>query len=218
MATDTRLWLYGQLKEIQLSLRQLIVAAADRAEAEVDVLMPGFTHLQVNCSCRSNASNDSGCAGHLALSWPLAPPCLAAAAVNSLPGAAVSPLPQPAQTVRWSHWLLSHAAAWQRDDQRLTDLLPRVARLPLGSGALAGNPFGVDRRFLAAGQRGPVFAQPFLGAPLAVLRSEHLPIHKRNHVLPVQSWAWWAECAPTPWMLCQTATLWPRRSSLPGVW
>eukprot|EP00887_Chlorella_sp_A99_P005996 scaffold27.g5996.t1 len=102
VATDTRLWLYGQLQEVQASLRQLIAAAADRAEAEADVLMPGFTHLQ------------------------------------------------PAMTVRWSHWLLSHAAAWQRDDQRLSDLLSRVATLPLGSGALAGNPFGVDRRFLAA--------------------------------------------------------------------
>jgi hypothetical protein len=36
--------------------------------------------------------------------------------------------------VRWSHWLLSHAAAWQRDDQRLADLMPRVGTLPLGSG------------------------------------------------------------------------------------
>ena len=32
---------------------------------------------------------------------------------------------------------------------RLRDLLPRVATLPLGSGALAGNPFGVDRQFIA---------------------------------------------------------------------
>jgi argininosuccinate lyase len=32
---------------------------------------------------------------------------------------------------------------------RLADMMPRVATLPLGSGALAGNPFGVDRKFLA---------------------------------------------------------------------
>lgn len=104
--------------------------------------------------------------------------------------------------MRWSHWLLSHAASWQRDDQRLADMLPRIGTLPLvrvcgrtrvggthgerdvaltllepgsrlgalpatqlqaltttttpptthapqGSGALAGNPFGVDRRFLS---------------------------------------------------------------------
>ena len=57
---------------------------------------------------------------------------------------------QSAQTVRWSHWLLSHAAAWRRDDERLGQLLARVAQLPLGSGALAGNPFGVDRQALAA--------------------------------------------------------------------
>jgi hypothetical protein len=53
-------------------------------------------------------------------------------------------------TARWSHWLLSHAAAWQRDDMRIADLMPRVNTLPLGSGALAGNPFGVDRQALAA--------------------------------------------------------------------
>lgn len=56
---------------------------------------------------------------------------------------------QNAQPVRWSHWLLSHASAWQRDDQRLNDLIPRVATLPLGSGALAGNAFGVDRQAIA---------------------------------------------------------------------
>ena len=43
-------------------------------------------------------------------------------------------LAQSAMTVRWSHWLLGHAAAWQRDDQRLRELMPRVATLPLGSG------------------------------------------------------------------------------------
>lgn len=57
---------------------------------------------------------------------------------------------QPAQPVRWSHWLLSHAWAWQRDAQRLNDLTARVNLLPLGSGALAGNPFAIDRAALAA--------------------------------------------------------------------
>jgi argininosuccinate lyase len=46
---------------------------------------------------------------------------------------------QPAQAVRWSHWLLGHAASWQRDDMRLHDLLPRVATLPLGSGEFCKN-------------------------------------------------------------------------------
>lgn len=52
-------------------------------------------------------------------------------------------------TVRWGHWMMAHAASFQRDDMRLRDLMPRVATLPLGSGALAGNPFLVDRQFLA---------------------------------------------------------------------
>ena len=67
VATDTRMWLRDQLVLLRGHLRQLIAVAVERAEREVDVVMPGFTHLQ------------------------------------------------SAQTVRWSHWLLSHAAAWQRD-------------------------------------------------------------------------------------------------------
>jgi len=45
-ATDTRLWLYGALQDVRASLADLIKAAVARAEAEVDVVMPGFTHLQ----------------------------------------------------------------------------------------------------------------------------------------------------------------------------
>lgn len=86
VATDTRLWLLNKLIEVRASLADLIRASVARAEQDVDVLMPGFTHLQ------------------------------------------------PAMTVRWSHWLLAHAASWQRDDMRLRDLMPRVAMLPLGSG------------------------------------------------------------------------------------
>jgi len=56
---------------------------------------------------------------------------------------------QPAQPVRFSHWVMSHATAWSRDLDRLNDLEKRVNVLPLGSGALAGNAFGVDREFLA---------------------------------------------------------------------
>ncbi|PNH05027.1 Argininosuccinate lyase [Tetrabaena socialis] len=44
---------------------------------------------------------------------------------------------QNAMTVRWSHWLMCHCSAWQRDDMRLRDLAPRVAMLPLGSGLSA---------------------------------------------------------------------------------
>ncbi len=56
---------------------------------------------------------------------------------------------QPAQPIRFSHWLMSHLAAVIRDAQRLQSIIPRANMCPLGSGALAGNAFGVDREFLA---------------------------------------------------------------------
>ncbi len=101
VATDVRLWLKGEIAGLSAKLRSLIMAAADRAETEIGILMPGYTHLQ------------------------------------------------PAQPVRWSHWLLSHAWAWQRDAARLADLLRRVDVSPLGAGALAGCPFPIDRAALA---------------------------------------------------------------------
>lgn len=102
VATDVRLWLRGEIATLAGYLAQLIGVTVERAEAEINLLMPGYTHLQ------------------------------------------------PAQPVRWSHWLLSHAWMWQRDMQRLDDLLKRVNLLPLGSGALAGHPFSIDREALAA--------------------------------------------------------------------
>lgn len=56
---------------------------------------------------------------------------------------------QPAQPIRFSHWLMSHLTPLMRDAQRLKDMIPRANQCPLGSGALAGNAFGVDREFLA---------------------------------------------------------------------
>lgn len=102
VATDLRWWLRSRVDELDALLVDLLRSAVQRAEAEIDVLMPGYTHLQ------------------------------------------------PAQPIRWSHWLLSHAWAWQRDRERLADLRRRLNRSPLGAGALAGNPFAVDRHALAA--------------------------------------------------------------------
>ena len=56
---------------------------------------------------------------------------------------------QRAQPVLLSHWWLSYFWPLQRDRQRLGDLRARTASLPLGSGALAGTPFPVDREALA---------------------------------------------------------------------
>lgn len=55
---------------------------------------------------------------------------------------------QRAQPIRFSHFLLAHAHSFAGDLDRFRNLLPRVSTLPLGSGALAGNPFCVDRELL----------------------------------------------------------------------
>ncbi|MBW3656455.1 MAG: argininosuccinate lyase, partial [Gemmatimonadetes bacterium] len=55
---------------------------------------------------------------------------------------------QRAQPVSAAHWLLSHAWPLARDRERLADAGDRVSVLPLGSGAIAGCPFPVDRVLL----------------------------------------------------------------------
>ncbi len=96
-----RLWLRDEIDTLRSYVRQLIDVAVERAAVEIDLILPGYTHMQ------------------------------------------------PAQPIRWSHWLLSHATAWARDAERLEQLAQRVNIMPLGSGALAGNPFAIDRDALA---------------------------------------------------------------------
>lgn len=101
VATDTRLWLKRKLGGLREQLDTLQGVIVSQAIAHLNVIMPGYTHLQ------------------------------------------------QAQPVRFSHWLLSYAWMFQRDKERLDDLTKRVDVLPLGSGALSGNPFKIDRVFLA---------------------------------------------------------------------
>ncbi len=56
---------------------------------------------------------------------------------------------QPAQPILFSHWLMSFFWMFERDKARLNDALGRTAVSPLGSGALAGNPFNIDRAKIA---------------------------------------------------------------------
>ena len=56
---------------------------------------------------------------------------------------------QKAQPVRFSHWLMSHSTAFASDLTRLREVIARVNRSPLGCGALAGNPFKIDREAMA---------------------------------------------------------------------
>ena len=102
VVTDLRMYLRDKCASLGGLMLELIRTAARRAAAEVDLLMPGYTHLQ------------------------------------------------SAQPLRWSHWMLSHATAWRRDALRLAQAAERLNECPLGSGALAGNPFGVDRVSIAA--------------------------------------------------------------------
>jgi len=44
--------------------------------------------------------------------------------------------------------LLSHTQSFLSDLQRLRQLYPRISVLPLGSAALAGNPYSLDRELL----------------------------------------------------------------------
>jgi argininosuccinate lyase len=46
VATDVRLWMNESLKELQNNLSLLLKAFLARAESEIDILMPGYTHLQ----------------------------------------------------------------------------------------------------------------------------------------------------------------------------
>ncbi len=57
---------------------------------------------------------------------------------------------QPAQPITAAHWLMSFFWMAARDRERLQDARRRAAVCPLGSGALAGTPFAIDRAALAA--------------------------------------------------------------------
>ncbi len=56
---------------------------------------------------------------------------------------------QHAQPVSLAHHLMAYFWMLQRDHERLTDCRRRVNRLPLGSAALAGTSFPVDRQMVA---------------------------------------------------------------------
>ncbi|MYE26646.1 MAG: argininosuccinate lyase [Chloroflexi bacterium] len=52
---------------------------------------------------------------------------------------------QPAQPITAAHWLMSFFWMLDRDQERLRAAKKRMAVCPLGSGALAGTPFAIDR-------------------------------------------------------------------------
>ena len=56
---------------------------------------------------------------------------------------------QRAQPVLFAHWCLAYVEMLRRDADRFSDALDRVLRCPLGSGALAGTAYPIDRQRLA---------------------------------------------------------------------
>lgn len=46
VATDVRLWLRNEIQELKVALRSLIQAFTVRSGREIDIVMPGYTHLQ----------------------------------------------------------------------------------------------------------------------------------------------------------------------------
>ncbi len=101
VALDMRLFAKEAISGSIEKLIELQKALLDLAEANKDVVIPGYTHLQ------------------------------------------------RAQPVLFAHHMLAYFEMLQRDVARFRDCLGRTDVLPLGSGALAGVPYPIDRDFLA---------------------------------------------------------------------
>ena len=101
VATDIKLWLRKKIDEIELRLKNLQQTLIEKSEIYYDLLMPGYTHLQVG------------------------------------------------QPVTFGHHLLAYVEMLGRDRGRLLDCRKRMNELPLGSAALAGTSYAIDRHFVA---------------------------------------------------------------------
>ena len=101
VATDVRLWLVSEIDLIAGLLNDLQKSLIEVAERNVEVILPGFTHLQV------------------------------------------------AQPVSFAHHLLAYVEMFARDAERMADVRRRTNRLPLGSAALAGTTYPLDRERVA---------------------------------------------------------------------
>ncbi|KAG5674454.1 hypothetical protein PVAND_004424 [Polypedilum vanderplanki] len=99
---DMKLWIKKAISDILEIFSTFLNVIIEKAEENIDILMPGYTHLQ------------------------------------------------RAQPIRVSHWLLSYGFFFQADCERLKQIFERVnLSMPLGSGAISGNPFEIDRIELA---------------------------------------------------------------------
>jgi len=110
VATDFRLWVRDAMDRLDDGLQVLQQVLIERAEEQVDTILPGFTHLQA------------------------------------------------AQPVSFGHHMLAYVEMVGRDRSRLKDARERLNESPLGSAALAGTPYPIDRHHSAEllGFNGPM--------------------------------------------------------------
>lgn len=101
IATDMRLYVMEVCDRAAAGVRDVQAALLTLAEANRDVIMPGYTHLQ------------------------------------------------RAQPLLLAHHLLAYVEMLERDGERFGDCRRRADALPLGSGALSGVPYPIDRDFVA---------------------------------------------------------------------
>jgi argininosuccinate lyase len=101
VGTDFKIWVREALDTTAALLVELNTRILKLAEANVDVAIPGFTHMQVG------------------------------------------------QPVTFGHHLLAYVEMFDRDLQTLKDAKGRMNLCPLGSAALAGTNFPIDREYTA---------------------------------------------------------------------
>ncbi|MCG9720438.1 argininosuccinate lyase [Shewanella sp. Isolate7] len=78
---------------------------------------------------------------------------------------------QRAQPVAFGHWCLAYVEMFERDISRLQDCLQRLDTCPLGTGALAGTAYPMDRHALA---KSLGFASPTLNSLDTVSDRDHV--------------------------------------------
>lgn len=101
VATDTRLYLRGEIDRLADSIRSMQSWITDMSAKNLDTILPGLTHTQHG------------------------------------------------QPVSLAHHLMAYFWMFKRDVERLTEIRKRVNQLPLGSAALAGTGFPIDRQMVA---------------------------------------------------------------------
>ena len=101
VALDLRMFIRNQCRAVMGDLMALAEELIHKSEGSIDVIMPGYTHLQ------------------------------------------------RAQPVRLAHHLMAYFQMFRRDWERFKDATVRLDEMPLGSAALAGTTFPVDRNMVA---------------------------------------------------------------------